>query len=670
MAPPCWFVSLFLTQKYHNFEKKQPKTRKKTSRGLKNTEYWIILSETYNIPTSDLFAPKMKRIIQTRLFFFMMLGLLSLLTIVSLVMAVGAKRQARTIIAERLRDLSMDVTEWRENYKKLRENTDSDSLAKARMLARIIQYDPEILKNDARLKELASVLNVDSLCVSDGEGVLIASTEPGFLGFRMASSAQSAEFMPATKDKTFELVQDPQERGIDHVMVQYAGVARLDEPGIVQIAYESGNVFDYSDIELMREIMKALPIGHEGRFLVLEDGDDPVVFASGDPSENGCRLSELGFRLDPVLPDSVFIRGNPYFYQRVQIQDEPRRAVAVMPKGEVFGARNRAMAFLLGFFLVFFALLYYVLDRLIRRTVTDGFYEVNGVLDKIIAGDLTQTVNVRSNPEFLALSDGINTMVSGLKKNLTDSRRRVKRENELAKSIQRTLIPAPGRRFANFEQIDFVSSFMLASHKGSDVFECFVTDAGRPGFVMVEAIGDSVSASLSMMKFRAVFRPCVPPASDPLDMMNRGMAVFKDEKVFKNQFLSIFVGFIDPENRRLDYVNAGYYPPFLRRADGSFEQLRDSVGTVFTTAHPVEFRQESITFGPDDMFFTCSNGIFTYRDREGQLFTKNMLLSSLNASKKDSAQALIDGVISSIRGFSGELPPDDDVLMAAIRFNS
>ena len=155
----------------------------------------------------------------------------------------------------------------------------------------------------------------------------------------------------------------------------------------------------------------------------------------------------------------------------------------------------------------------YVLDRLIRRTVTDRFYEVNRALDKIIAGDLTQTVNVRSNPEFLALSDGINTMVGGLKKNLTDSRRRVKHENELAKSIQQTLIPPPGRRFVKFEQIDFVSSFMLASHKGSDVFETFVTDAGRPGFVMVEAIGDSVSASLSMMKFRAIsvraFRP--PP---------------------------------------------------------------------------------------------------------------------------------------------------------------
>jgi len=612
----------------------------------------------------------MKRIIQTRLFLFMTLGLLSLLIIVFLVMTIGAKRQARTVISSCLKDLSKEVTERRYGYKLLRQNTDSSSITKARMLARIIQYDPGILKNDAHMKELVSVLNVDSICVSDREGVLIASSEPGFLGFRMDSSEQSRAFMPAITDKTFELVQAPQERGIDHVIVQYAGVARLDEPGIVQIAYEADNVFNVSDIEVMRDIMKALPIGHEGRFLMLEDGDDPVVFASGDLSENGCRLSELGFRRDPVLPDSVFIRGNPYFYQTVKIPDEPRRVLAVMPKGEVFAARNRAMLFIFGIYVVFFALFFLLLDLLIRRTVTDRFYEVNRALDKIIAGDLTQTVNVRSNPEFLALSDGINTMVGGLKKNLTDSRRRVKRENELAKSIQQTLIPAPGRRFAQFDRIDFVSSFMLASHKGSDVLETFVTDAGRPGFVMVEAIGDSVSASLSMMKFRAIFRPCVPPASGPLDMLNRGMEVFKNEKVFRNQFLSIFVGFIDPENRRLDYVNAGYYPPFLRRSGGTFEHLRDSVGTVFTSARPVELRQESITFGPDDVFFACSNGVFTYSDREGQLFTKNMLLSSLNASKSESAQDLIDGVMTCIRGFSGELPPEDDVIMAAFRFNS
>ena len=96
----------------------------------------------------------------------------------------------------------------------------------------------------------------------------------------------------------------------------------------------------------------------------------------------------------------------------MKIPGESRRVLAVMPKGEVFASRNRAMVFIFGIYIVFFALFFLLLDLLIRRTVTDRFYEVNRALDKIIAGDLTQTVSVRSSPEFLALSDGINTQLT------------------------------------------------------------------------------------------------------------------------------------------------------------------------------------------------------------------------------------------------------------------
>ena len=378
----------------------------------------------------------------------MTLGLLSLLIFVWIVMTVGAKRQARAVIEGRLNDLSKNVKRGSTDSEQYQKINNSSALVKARMLALVIQYDPEILNSPDRLKEMARTLNVDNIDISDGRGVVIASTEPGFLGYEMDSKAQSLPFMRMIAHRDYELVQAPQERGIDGVMVQYAGVARRDRPGIVQIAYTAENVSVDFDAKLMQETLRHLPIGGKGRFLVLKDeeGKEPVVFASGDPSENGCRLSELGFRYDPVLPDSVFLRGKPYFCQKVHVPGESKRVLALMPKSEVFGARNRAMLFILGIYLAFFVLFYFLLDHLIRRTVTDGFYEVNRTLDKIIAGDLTQTVNVRSNPEFLALSDGINTMVGGLKKNLTDSRRRVKRENELAKSIQQTLIPTRGDR--------------------------------------------------------------------------------------------------------------------------------------------------------------------------------------------------------------------------------
>jgi len=188
--------------------------------------------------------------------------------------------------------------------------------------------------------------------------------------------------------------------------------------------------------------------------------------------------------------------------------------------------------------------------------------------------------------------------------------------------------------------------------------------------VMAEAIGDSVSACLSMMKFRAELQPCSVSSPDPLAMLNRGLELFQGESVFRKQFISIFVGFFDLENRRLDFVNAGYYPPFLRRSGGVFEQLRAQSGPVFTTAHPIEYHQESITLGPDDVLFLCSNGIFSYRDRGGSLFGRKALLDALNVSTSGRSQELLDDVATAIRHFSGELPPFDDVLMAAFRINA
>ena len=601
-------------------------------------------------------------------------GFLVLFVCVYLVMTIGAMRQARAVIAARLHDLSLDVVSWREGFDQMRATTNSGALAKTRMLARIIQYDPSVLKNPESLKELAKALEVDSICISDAEGVLVASTEPGFLGFRMDSTEQSGAFMPAIYDKAFELVQDPQERGIDHEIVQYAGVARLDEPGIVQVCYESENVFQFSDIELMRDIVKDLPIGKGGRFIILEDGDDPVVFASGDPSENGFRLSELGFLRDPLFPSLAILRGVIYFYEPVTITGESRRAFALMTKYDVFGSRNRGLLFITGTYLLFFVLLFFLLSWQFRRTVTDGFSEVNRSLDKIIAGDLTQTVNVRSNPEFLALSDGINTMVSGLKKNLTESKRRVRSENELAKSIQRTLVPAPGRLFPQFPTIDFASGSVLAPGRGGDLVETFVTSDGRPGFLMAEAVGESVAACLSMMKFRTVLQFCAmtaTPSAQSDEILKNTLEVLEREKVFRHRFLSVFLGTFDIPSRTLYYVNAGFHPPFMRAtSDSGFVRSPVEPGAVFTTGRPVEFQLESIEFKPGDIFFACSDGVFTFADSERHLYTRKMLQAALDAAPTDSAESVIGSVLDSLRSFSGEIPPDDDAILAAFRFLS
>ena len=135
--------------------------------------------------------------------------------------------------------------------------------------------------------------------------------------------------------------------------------------------------------------------------------------------------------------------------------------------------------------------------------------------------------------------------------------------------------------------------------------------------------------------------------------------------------ISVFLGTFDIANRTLYYVNAGFHPPFLRTAsDSGFVRSQVEPGAVFTTSRPVEFQLESMEFKPGDIFFACSDGVFSFADSEGRLYTRKMLQAALDAAPTDSAESVIDSVLDSLRRLSGEIPPEDDAILTAFRFLS
>lgn len=89
------------------------------------------------------------------------------------------------------------------------------------------------------MEKIRRLLEVDELHVSDEKGFLIASYPQAkeYIHYDMSSKEQSKVFMPALTDKKFAFVQEPQMNGAKGAIFQYAGVARQDCPGIVQIGY-------------------------------------------------------------------------------------------------------------------------------------------------------------------------------------------------------------------------------------------------------------------------------------------------------------------------------------------------------------------------------------------------------------------------------------------------
>ena len=97
-----------------------------------------------------------------------------------------ALRDIRDLLQITVRDVSQDI----------QEASDEDALVTVRQLASAYlsgQY-PD-------LKQLMGLYGLSEINVVDSRGIVVESTEPRFLGYDMASSRQSAEFLVLLGDE-------------------------------------------------------------------------------------------------------------------------------------------------------------------------------------------------------------------------------------------------------------------------------------------------------------------------------------------------------------------------------------------------------------------------------------------------------------------------------------
>ncbi len=225
-----------------------------------------------------------------------------------------------------LEDVSRRVEQSSRNLRSVRSMNDAVAISRARSLAEMIKADPTLLDESSRCRfdALAADLNVDELHVSDARGVLVRSFPSRYEGGDMSSSAQSAEFMPAITNADFALVQEPQCKGLDAgddrcgSMFQYAGVARRDAPGIVQVGYRAERVAEAMRLADVGEIVATTRVGRDGRVRIekVAPGSRPAsreVRVEVDGDGRRCSVFEADtceYRISVVMPEVAPVLGS------------------------------------------------------------------------------------------------------------------------------------------------------------------------------------------------------------------------------------------------------------------------------------------------------------------------------------------------------------------------
>ena len=197
-------------------------------------------------------------------------GVLATLLIASVYLIARStyERHMRALDRELMRSASDEAVRRIRSEHESRESIQSlyngSALAKARSLARIVANEPAIVGDLPRFQQLASLLDVDEIHVSDGDGVVIASLPAKTIGYRMDSNPQSAAFLGAITNREFELVQEPMLNGSVGRRFQYAGVARIDSPGIVQVGFFPERLESLLAPNAIDAKIAAIKVGHGG----------------------------------------------------------------------------------------------------------------------------------------------------------------------------------------------------------------------------------------------------------------------------------------------------------------------------------------------------------------------------------------------------------------------
>ncbi|MBR2132922.1 MAG: hypothetical protein IJ955_10400, partial [Oscillospiraceae bacterium] len=310
-----------------------------------------------------------------------------------------------------------------------------DYLARTRAFAFMIAEDPSILTSESKLKEIMTLLDVDELHVTDEKGVIQWGTVPGYFGFDMATSDQTAPFMTLLTDKNAELAQEPQPNGTLGILFQYIGVARQDKSGIVQIGMQPTRLEEaLADTEI-GVVLTPYIEQNEGVFAL--NASDGTIAWHVNEQLIGLTAEEAG------MMDSIDIICNDYNAhkingEKVYMTGRVIGGYVILPylsHASMMENRNTQTLLLLVSDIMIVLVTVFVLNYLLKKQIVQPIQTVGLELGKIEQGSLDTVVDVRVTPEFSQLSDGINAMVGSIREKMNESERLIQQQRGAAHQI-------------------------------------------------------------------------------------------------------------------------------------------------------------------------------------------------------------------------------------------
>lgn len=235
----------------------------------------------------------------------------------------------------------------------------------------------------------------------------------------------------------------------------------------------------------------------------------------------------------------------------------------------------------------------------------------------------------------------------------------------LASKIHRALLP---QSVEKIEGYDIKAMSLSARTVGGDYYDFLPGKGNLARIIIADAMGKGIPAGLIMSNLQGALRVLSEEIESPsklLASLNRWLC----HNVQVTNFISLACVSLNSGlsmESRITYSNAGHCPPILLRNNGDIESL-EPTGGVIGVHEDFAYEEHDLTISPGDLLLLYTDGVTEAVNKSGDMFGEDRLLKFLKDESADSVEAVLDGLLNTIRAFCGGEDLSDDLTVVAIR---
>jgi serine phosphatase RsbU (regulator of sigma subunit) len=214
---------------------------------------------------------------------------------------------------------------------------------------------------------------------------------------------------------------------------------------------------------------------------------------------------------------------------------------------------------------------------------------------------------------------------------------------------------------------DFFHFYTAAHDVSGDCFDYVPIVDNRIAVVVADVCGKAIPAALLMANFASEVRAQLRAGQDATEavrLVNAAICV-RDA----GRFITMILLVIDPSKHEIEIVNAGHWPPVLRRCDGSTVKLTSGKSYFPVGIFPdVQYESIKVPLEPGETILAFSDGIIDAQDANGEAYEYERLCRCF-ADLDGSALEIGRGLQRDIMRFSGDAEQVDDICLVCFGRN-